>query len=62
LLQAKRTKTKIIPPAFEDLKIALKKLFLKVKFLTNKSYDEEEFKKFIETLLMDIPDYAKNKK
>jgi len=33
-----------------------------VKFLTNKSYDEEEFKKFIETLMMDIPDHAKNKK
>jgi len=62
LLQAKRTKTKIISSAFEDLKIALKKLFLKVKFLTNKSYDEEEFKIFIETLMMDIPDHAKNKK
>lgn len=57
-----QTKIKIIPPAFEDLIIALKETIFEGEVLTNKSYDEGEFKKFIESLIMDILDYAKNKK
>jgi len=57
-----QTKIKIIPPAFEDLIIALKETIFEGEELLNKSYDEGEFKKFIESLIMDILDYAKNKK
>jgi len=57
-----KTKIKIIPPAFEDLIIALKETIFEGEVLTNKSYNEGEFKKFIETLIMDVLNYAKNKK
>ena len=57
-----KTKIKIIPPAFEDLIIALKETIFEGEVLTNKSYNEGEFKKFIESLIMDVLNYAKNKK
>ncbi|MFA4924576.1 MAG: nucleotidyl transferase AbiEii/AbiGii toxin family protein, partial [Ignavibacteriaceae bacterium] len=47
-----QTKIKIIPPAFEELIISLKETIFEGEVLTDKSYDEGEFKKFIETLIM----------
>jgi len=55
-------KAKIIPPEFEDLKIALKGTIFEGEVFTNKCYDEEEFKIFIETLITDVLNYGKNRK
>ncbi len=57
-----KTKIKIIPPAYEDLIIALKESIFEGEVLTNKDYDVDEFKRFIEILIMEILQYAGLKK
>lgn len=57
-----KTKIKLVPPAFEDLIIALKESIFEGEVLTDKIYDVGEFKRFIENLIMEILQYARDKR
>lgn len=56
------TKVKIIPPAYEELIIALKESIFEGEIITDQDYSLDDFKKFIESLILSILQYAKSKK
>jgi len=55
-----KSEIKIIPPAYEDLIIALKETIFEGEVVTDRVYDIDDFKKFIESLMLGALDYARN--